>query len=82
MDFSSFILEQFRSLAMTVSVWQSDDDGDDESVNLSWERIRDRLGAKILALMLISLTIRQYLGPALNIFRINKWKTFYGIYMI
>lgn len=57
MDFSSFILEQFRSLAMTLSVWQSDDDGDDEAVNLLWERIRDKLGAKILGLMLISLTI-------------------------
>lgn len=63
MDFSSFILEQFRSLAMTVSVWQSDDDdGDDEALNLLWERIRDKLGAKILGLMLISLTILRT-GP-------------------
>lgn len=62
MDFSSFILEQFRSLAMTVSVWQSDDDGDDEAVNLLWERIRDKLGAKIMGLMLISLTILRT-GP-------------------
>lgn len=54
MDFSSFILEQFQSLAMTVSVWQS---GDDEAVNFLWERIRDKLGAKILGLMLISLTM-------------------------